>query len=355
MAIPYITALIDTYNHELFIEEAVRSVLSQDLSAADCEILVVDDGSNDRTPEILRRFASDIRVLHKRNGGQASAFNVGIPECRGEVIAFLDGDDWWVPGKLRRVAEVFASEPRIGVVGHGIIESFDEGHMSQIKPERVERLRLNSLGAARVFRLRKTFLGTSRLSMRTALAQKILPLPEVLRIEADEYLFTVAAALSELVILPETLTHYRQHNASLYNSAGSSSAGLRRKQIVLTALSDALRRELTEQGVPGDAIRCIVEIVQAEADQLRLTLDGGSPWETLRTENTIYRVMHEDASFSQRLFRWATMLPAGVLPPRWFYSARRWISRQSWYRAARTKVLPIPSITRVTGQKDSEG
>jgi hypothetical protein len=351
----FVSVLVDTYNHEEFIEQALRSVQEQDFPAEDREILVVDDGSTDRTPEILRRFGSGIRVLRKTNGGQASAFNVGIPECRGEVIAFLDGDDWWVPRKLSTVVGAFAANPSVGLVGHGILESFDDGTVRPIALERPERLRLNSVAAARIFRLRKSYLGTSRMNIRATLARQILPVPEALQIEADEYLFTLAAALSELVILTETLTHYRLHKASLYNSAGSNTAGLRRKQAVLGALAEALRQELTGRGVPADAVRCVVEIVQAEADQLRLMLDGGSPWETLRTEETIYQVLHADASRSQRLFRWATMLPASVLPPRWFYGARRWVARQSWYPIARSKVLPVPTITRLAGWESSEG
>src|SRR5277367_4103493 len=104
MARPLLSVLVDTYNHEKFIEQAIVSVLEQDFPTKDLEILVVDDGSSDRTPEILKKFEPRIRNLRKSNGGQASAFNHGIPECKGEVIAFLDGDDWWAPGKLTRVA-----------------------------------------------------------------------------------------------------------------------------------------------------------------------------------------------------------------------------------------------------------
>ena len=352
MTRPFISVLVDTYNHEEFIEEALRSVLEQDFPAVDREILVVDDGSTDRTPEILRRFAPHLRVLRKANGGQASAFNAGIPECRGEIIAFLDGDDWWAPGKLRRVAEFLAAEPAAGFVGHGILESFGDGTARRVAPDKPVRLRLNSLAAARVFRLRKSYLGTSRMTLRAAIARKILPVPEALVIEADEYLFTLAAVLSDLVILPDTLTHYRLHGANLFNAAGGNAAGLRRKQGVLAALAETLRQELPARGVPADAARCVVEIVQAEADQLRLMLDGGAPWETLRTENTIYAVLHGDAPRSHRFFRWATMLPACVLPPRWFYAARRWLAGQSWYRSARKKILPVPGITRVAGPEE---
>jgi hypothetical protein len=352
MTRPFVSVLVDTYNHEGFIEQALRSVMEQDYPAAEREILVVDDGSTDRTSEILRRFAPAVRILRKANGGQASAFNAGIPECRGEIIAFLDGDDWWAPGKLRRVAELLASDSGVGFVGHGILESFDDGTVRGVAPDKQERLRLSSLAAARVFRLRKSFLGTSRMTMRAGIARQLLPVPEALVIEADEYLFTLAAALSDLVILPDTLTHYRLHGANLYNAAGGDTAGLRRKQGVVATLSAALRRELPARGVSDDAVRCVVEIVQAEADQMCLMLDGGAPWETLRVEKKIYEVMHGDAPRGHRFFRWATMLPACVLPPRWFYAARGWLASHSWYRTLRKQALPVPKITRVAGPEE---
>src|ERR1051325_2162678 len=91
----FASVLIDTYNHERFIEQAIVSVLEQDFPASEREILVVDDGSTDGTPEIVKKFEPQVRLLRKKNGGQASAFNAGIPECKGEIVAFLDGDDWW--------------------------------------------------------------------------------------------------------------------------------------------------------------------------------------------------------------------------------------------------------------------
>src|SRR4029077_10943591 len=104
MSKPFVTALVDTYNHEAFIEEALHSVLAQDFSSSEMEILVVDDGSTDRTPELVRNFAHRVRLIRKINGGQASAFNAGIAEARGEIVALLDGDDWWAAKKVKRVA-----------------------------------------------------------------------------------------------------------------------------------------------------------------------------------------------------------------------------------------------------------
>src|SRR5580698_8917059 len=110
MSMPFVTVLIDTYNHRSFVEDAINSVLNQDFPASDTEILVVDDGSTDGTEEVVRKFAPSVRLLRKPNGGQASAFNAGIPEAHGEIVAFLDGDDWWAPRKLTAVIEAFASD-----------------------------------------------------------------------------------------------------------------------------------------------------------------------------------------------------------------------------------------------------
>src|ERR1700691_950785 len=98
-----LSVLIDTYNHERYIEQAVVSAIEQDFPASEYEIVVVDDGSTDRTPAIVRKFEPRVRLLRKKNGGQASAFNVALPDLCGEVIAFLDGDDWFAPGKLTAV------------------------------------------------------------------------------------------------------------------------------------------------------------------------------------------------------------------------------------------------------------
>jgi glycosyltransferase involved in cell wall biosynthesis len=120
-----VSVLIDTYNHESYIEQAIVSVLEQDFLDAKTEILVVDDGSTDRTAEIVRRFEPRVRLIEKSNGGQASAFNAAIPEARGEIIAFLDGDDWWTKEKLSAVVDAFEKHPHVAAVGHGYYEVHD--------------------------------------------------------------------------------------------------------------------------------------------------------------------------------------------------------------------------------------
>src|SRR5260370_24780920 len=116
MKAPFFTVLIDTYNYGEFIEEAISSALAQDFPASQREILVVDDGSTDDTRQRLLKYRGEILYLRKQNGGQASAFNYGFEQARGEVIALLDADGILLPRKIRRVYEKFKRQPTSGVV-----------------------------------------------------------------------------------------------------------------------------------------------------------------------------------------------------------------------------------------------
>ena len=216
MARVFVSVLIDTYNHERFIAEAVSSVLAQDFSPNDREILVVDDGSTDGTAEILSEFEGHIRILRKPNGGQASAFNHAIPQCGGEIVAFLDGDDWWAPGKLSAVVDAFAAHPAVGLVGHSFTEVLIGLTRRRELAEESQQFRIDSVTGALIFRLRKCFLETSRMAFRTDLLRSIGKIPESLVLQADEYLFTLAALHSDVFLLREPLTFYRRQGQNLF-------------------------------------------------------------------------------------------------------------------------------------------
>src|SRR5206468_8024497 len=110
--------------------------------------------------------------------------------------------------------------------------------------------RINSETAARLFRQSKSFLGTSRMALRSALLREIGAVPQALIIEADEYLFTLGALLSEVLILREPLTYYRLHDSNAFKSSDGNIAGLRRKQHVLETLCSALRQTLGAFSLP---------------------------------------------------------------------------------------------------------
>jgi GT2 family glycosyltransferase len=355
LARPFVSVLIDTYNHERFIEQAVRGALEQDFPASDREILVVDDGSTDRTPEILKKFEPQIRVLRKKNGGQASAFNMGIPECRGEIVAFLDGDDWWAREKLRAVAEAL-EDTSIGLVGHGIAEVHTNGRVHAELLRESPRFRVDSEASAKIFRLRKSFLGTSRMTFRAEVLRSIGPVPESLTIEADEYLFTLGAVLSDVLILREPLTFYRLHDTNAFQIADGKESSIRRKQRVLEALAEALLANLPNSLALG-ASKAVIESVEVEAELLRLSLENGLPWETIRAESRSYKIANAHASARHRIAKFFGLLPACVLPSRVYYKWRQTFSSLGPYRRFREKWLPFLEPVHVdryhaTGQNE---
>lgn len=339
---PVVSVLLDTYNHERFIEQAIVSVLEQDFPAAQTEVIIVDDGSTDRTPEIARKFEPRVRLLRKPNGGQASAFNAGVPQAKGEFVAFLDGDDWWTPNKLTRVLETFREEPALGFVGHGIIVTYVDGRqMSHVLGED-SSFRVHTPETARLFRSRKSFMGTSRMTLRADILRQILPVPEILTVEADEYIFTIAAAVSDIKILAEPLLYYRMHETNGFQMSGPNPQGMRRKYEVLAALVQSLPGELSSRGTDGKTIETVLEWVRTEADQIRLSLGEGWSWETVMTEWKAYRIAHADAPFSHQMFKVLSLLPALALPPKFYYSARKRLATSELYLDARKRWLPVP-------------
>lgn len=95
-----VSVVIPTYNRASIVSMAIDSVLAQ--TYRDLEVIVVDDGSTDETPALLAAYGDRIRVLRQENAGPAIARNRGIAAARGELVAFLDSDDTWLPRKLER-------------------------------------------------------------------------------------------------------------------------------------------------------------------------------------------------------------------------------------------------------------
>ncbi len=106
---PLVSVILPTYNRKWILKEAIDSVLAQDYE--DFELIVVDDGSTDNTCEILDTYGQDIIVLRQANKGVSAARNRGIAEAGGQLVAFLDSDDLWLPRKLSRQVDFFNLNP----------------------------------------------------------------------------------------------------------------------------------------------------------------------------------------------------------------------------------------------------
>jgi glycosyltransferase involved in cell wall biosynthesis len=325
MTKPFVSILIDTYNHEKFIEQAIVSVLEQDFPAAEREIIIVDDGSSDGTTEIVRKFEPQVRLIRKPNGGQASAFNVGIPECKGEIVSFLDGDDWWGSNKLQLTVCELEKDPAVGSVGHGYYEAYSDGRpLGVIVAERDTLLHLQDLPTALLFTHLRCFLGTSRITIRKKLLNQILPFPEELVIEADEYMFTLAPALAPTLVLNKPLFYYRLHEGNLFQYSEKDDKKTRRKLKVLQALQHYLPPRLHALGIRDEIIAAVMEPNWVDAGRMRLGLDGGMPWETYHIEKAAYHYSYADPPMGYRLFKALVLGATLVLPPRSFYKIQQW-------------------------------
>lgn len=136
-----ISVIMTCHNEEAYIAQAVSSVLDQTAFGRVCEVLIVNDGSTDRSGAILEKLVSEnskLRVLTAPGVGPSAARNLAIAEAKGEFIAILDGDDVWAPEKLERQLPVIESDSRIGLV-YGDFLDFSRDDMSDATLFQVRR------------------------------------------------------------------------------------------------------------------------------------------------------------------------------------------------------------------------
>lgn len=112
--LPLVSVVTPSFNTARFLEETIRSVLSQDYPRI--EYLVMDGGSTDGTLDILRAHAADLKYVSDADGGAADAINRGFSLAQGEILAWLNADDTYLPGAIRRAADALAANPDAMVV-----------------------------------------------------------------------------------------------------------------------------------------------------------------------------------------------------------------------------------------------
>jgi len=197
---PAITVVIPAYNAAWCVDKAIGSVLAQDFD--DFELIVINDGSTDDTASVLDAYGDRIRVVHQPNGGMSRARNSGIRAARGEFLAFLDADDWWLQGKLAHQMERFRSQPALGFSSVTARVEDPEGTL----------LNLWNCGGSEANILRYLFEsnrgiagGTSGLMVRRTLFDQTGAYDEGLGGFEDADLWMRLAAVTEYTCIPETL------------------------------------------------------------------------------------------------------------------------------------------------------
>lgn len=123
---PIVSVIIPAYNCDRYIAQAIESVLQQ--KNCTYEVIVIDDGSTDSTEQVLKPYSDRIRYIKQSNKGVAVARNHGIAIAKADLIAFLDADDYFLPGKLASQAEILLKRPDLGIVHSGWQRVDSEGN-----------------------------------------------------------------------------------------------------------------------------------------------------------------------------------------------------------------------------------
>ncbi|WP_395341751.1 glycosyltransferase family 2 protein [Ningiella sp. W23] len=120
---PLVSAIIPVYKGESFIHNTIESVLKQ--SYKNIEIICIDDGSPDNSAQVIHSFGDKVRYFHQENQGVAYARTHGLKVAKGEYIAFLDQDDWWLETKIEKQVKAIQADANVGLV-HTAVQTFDQ-------------------------------------------------------------------------------------------------------------------------------------------------------------------------------------------------------------------------------------
>lgn len=220
---PLVSVIIPVYNVERYIEKCINSVLFQDYT--NLEIILVDDGSSDKCPEICDRYGnkySEIKVIHQPNKGVSAARNTGLDYASGKYIAFLDSDDYFDPSFVSALYGAFQDNVDIVACAYDNISS-SESHLPRNTPHRIEQynreelLQLSNVDSIR----RKAFSDTVFAKLYKKEIWETLRFPEGLLHEDTYVMHRIFFQCSKMIVIPDVLYHRVLSEGSITRSTYS--------------------------------------------------------------------------------------------------------------------------------------
>jgi glycosyltransferase involved in cell wall biosynthesis len=236
-----VSVIIPTYNRAAFIGAAIDSALKQ--TRMPDEVIVVDDGSNDETQDILSTYGAPVRVLRQRNRGRSAARNTGLRAARGDLILFLDSDDMLAPQCIERCAQILETDASVSVVYTDAYVMDGAGHIVRRYSEvlRGRRPSGNIFGEL----ARRCFLTVSSMVRRSCLAD--VSFEEGMEHCEDYDLWRKLAAQYQFHFVDEPLLYYRFHEAmtNVVAHAGilASEVEVQRRFMMMPEFAKLTRRE----------------------------------------------------------------------------------------------------------------
>jgi len=198
---PKISVIIPVYNGERFISEALYSVIRQNYHPI--EIIVIDDGSTDKTADIVNDFEGNIRYHNQNKSGIAAARNKGISLAEGELISFIDADDVWLPDKLKLQTDLLNQNPETEIViGFMLPLAFE--NMDQVTNEQIacgKSVLALQMGSTLI--RKSVFKKTGGFDTELIIA------------EDSDWFYRIMEAGINVHVMPETVQLYRQHSNNI--------------------------------------------------------------------------------------------------------------------------------------------
>jgi glycosyltransferase involved in cell wall biosynthesis len=239
-----VSVIMATYNYSCYIGEAIDSVFNSDFPSEEIEVIIIDDGSSDDTPERIKEYLDRVTYIYQENQGKAHATQRAIDLAQGQYIFNLDADDWFVPHKIRKVVDIFESDPEIVHVGHSWINRYmdsREDSISNIGSELANR-KIFGPDLITYFYRKKICLGGGSAFAARAKVLKAQRIPPEVDMYIDEYL--ILAALSHggsSLLLDEPLYIWRIHNQNFSQAQSSRREKLERSIKSIEAIDINIR------------------------------------------------------------------------------------------------------------------
>ncbi len=218
---PLVSILINNYNYNQFLRDAINSALNQ--TYPNIEVVVVDDGSTDNSSEVITTYGDAVIPVLKANGGQASAFNAGFAASKGDIICFLDADDIFLSKKVDEVVRILEDYQESLWCFHPLkkVDSADilstKSDCENLVQECDVRSAMRQGGSGMRQKLPFSLPATSGLCFTRPLLQQILPMPEAEGIGlGDTYLQFTSVALGKGFAALSNLAYQRVHDRNLY-------------------------------------------------------------------------------------------------------------------------------------------
>ncbi len=208
---PRVSVLINNFNYGRFLAAAIDSVIAQGVPTRDLEIIVVDDGSTDDSRAVIESYGERVSAVFQPRSGQTSAVNRAFAQSHGGIVALLDADDVWQPGKLAAVLPQF-DDPKVGAVQHFLQDC--DAHLRPLPrrfPSWPARYVLDDLISGRT-----ELTAVSGLVFRREALAVALPLPTELFFYLDDWMVARTLFDWDVVNMPRPLALRRIHGANWY-------------------------------------------------------------------------------------------------------------------------------------------